>query len=343
MVWAVLSFSDGRLRRPWGPLVVLGVAAAGLVPSPAVRALALATMGVATLLVALAGSGSDGTWPVARAASRTRAAACTAAALCMPGAGRPGHARHTVRVGRSGRADHRARLRPAPARRRARPPSAVGSWEGEEAESVIALSETEGTEWRLARLRAATVAVADAPTHPALGSAIGLLQHNLALQQELTAAVADARVSRRRLAAAMERERRMLRTRLAERALPALAELAKSVEHVDGHDLDESGRRVLEQCRSEVSAIAEDLEGSVRRSAPSGVVARRPQRFRRDRRAQCQCLGSSTCPTPASTRHRGGLVVLLQRGPGECGQARQFDLRHGVGDGRWRPGCGGDP
>ena len=102
---------------------------------------------------------------------------------------------------------------------------AVGSLEGEEAESVIALSEAEGTEATLARLRAATVAAADAPTYRALDSAIRLLEHNLALQQELTAAVAEARVSRRRLAAAMERERRMLRTRLAERALPALAEL----------------------------------------------------------------------------------------------------------------------
>ena len=72
MVWAVLSFSDGRLRRPWGPLVVLGVAAAGLVPSPAARALALAALGVATLFVASAGRGPDGTWPVTRAAPRTR-------------------------------------------------------------------------------------------------------------------------------------------------------------------------------------------------------------------------------------------------------------------------------
>lgn len=136
---------------------------------------------------------------------------------------------------------------------------AVGSVEGEEAESVIALSETEGTEATLERLRAATVAATDAPTHRALDSAIGLLEHNLALQQELTAAVAEARVSRRRLAAAMERERRMLRTRLAERALPALAQLAKSVEQVGGQDLDEPGRFVLEQCRSEVAVIADDL------------------------------------------------------------------------------------
>ena len=40
MVAVVLSFSDGRLRRPWVPLVVLGVAAAGLFPEATTRAVA---------------------------------------------------------------------------------------------------------------------------------------------------------------------------------------------------------------------------------------------------------------------------------------------------------------
>lgn len=258
MVWAVLSFSDGRLRRPWGQLVVLGVAAAGLVPSPAARALALAALGVATLVVATAGRGPDGTLPVTRATAKTRAAVCMAAALWMPLLALPtGDSASVsgVQVGQIVELGYALLLLAAVLVLLV----AVVSLEGEEAESVIALSEAEGTEATLARLRAVAGAAVDAPTHRALDSAIGLLEHNLALQQELSAAVADARVSRRRLAAAMERERRMLRTRLAERALPALAELRRMVEQVEGQDLDEPGRCVLEQCRSEVSAIADDL------------------------------------------------------------------------------------
>ena len=258
MVWAVLSFSDGRLRRPWGPLVVLGVAAAGLLTSPAARALALATLGVATLLVATAGKGTDRRWPVTPATPRTRAAACMAAALCMPLAALPARDSTSVsgvRVGQIVELAYALLLLAAVLVLLV----AVWSMEGEQAERVIALSEAEGTEATLARLRAATVAMADAPTHRALDSAIGLLEHNLGLQEQLTEAVADVRESRRRLAAAMERERRMLRTRLAERALPSLSELAMSVERVDGRVLDEAGRCVLEQCRSEVSAIADDL------------------------------------------------------------------------------------
>ena len=259
MVAVVLSFSDGRLRRPWGALLVLSVAAAGLVPASTPRAVALASLGVATVLVAINGGLQGGSWPQTPRTPPVRAAVLTGVALWMP---LVSLAPQDVLVSGSITVELVVELGYAFLLLAAVVVllSAAGSLESQETESVLALSETEGTAATLGRLRVAATSANDAPTRRALGSAIVLLERNLALQEQLSTAVEEARGSRRRLGAALERERRMLRDRLAERALPELAVLARSVDQLDDAALDEAGRTLLVECRSEVAAIVDDLQ-----------------------------------------------------------------------------------
>ncbi|MDF3045902.1 MAG: integral rane sensor signal transduction histidine kinase [Ornithinibacter sp.] len=261
MVAAVLSFSDGRLRRPYGAVVVLGVAAAGLVPAPTPRAVALASLGVAIVLVAVSeGPPGGGPWPKARRAPQVRAAVLTGVALWMPLVSLVLQdttvMSGTITVERVVELAYALMLLAATVVLL----WAVVSLEGQETESVLALSETEGTDATLGHLRVAAASANDVPTRRALDSAIALLEHNVALHQQLTGAVEEARDSRRRLAAALERERRMLRARLAERAMPELAVLARSVGQLDDDALDAAGRALVLQCRAEVASIGDDLE-----------------------------------------------------------------------------------
>ena len=259
MVALILSFSDGRLRWPWEPLVVLGVAAAGLFPEPTSRAVVLAGLGVATVLVSTTGGPRGGSWAATARAPRVRAGVLVGLALWMPvvSLALQGAAvlPSTITVERLVEQGYALLLLAAAVVLL----SAAGSLEGRETESVLALSESEGTDATLGRLRVAAASAHDAPTRRALVAAIRLLEHNLALHDQLGAAVEEARESRRRLAAGLERERRTLRTRLAERAMPDLAVLATAVEQLDGDDLDEAGRALVLQCRSDVAAIGDDL------------------------------------------------------------------------------------
>ena len=260
MVAVVLSFSDGRLRRPWAPLVVLGVGAAGLFPGATTRAVVLAALGVVTVLASTTGDARGGARPVTSRAPRVRAAVLVGLALWMPlvllalqgTAALPS----TITVERLREVGYALLLSAAAVVLL----SAAGSLEGQQTESVLALSESEGTDATLGRLRVAAASANDVSTRRALQTAIGLLEHNLTLHDRLGAAVDEARESRRRLGAALERERRALRSRLAERAMPELAVLATAVEQLDGDDLDEAGRALVLQCRGDVAAIRDDLE-----------------------------------------------------------------------------------
>ena len=125
------------------------------------------------------------------------------------------------------------------------------------AEVLDALRETVGT-------------AGDAGQRGPIVAAVALLERNIALQAALVDAVEDVRSSRRALVSATEFERRTLRRRLAERALPAVPEM-------DSHlaTVDEVPEALVQLCRDELSAIGADLDRSpmacARRHCPGRV------------------------------------------------------------------------
>lgn len=254
MVATALSFPDGRLWRPMSRAVVALLGVMALFPVAASRP-------QLTLLLA-AGVAACAWWeleaapPDSLGAARTRAGAAAAlsCALAIPPAVRwidPSAA--TDPFVASGLAlGYSVLVTIAGGILVARLLLGV---EESDADSVVALSER-GSSAVLDLLRRQVHSAAGQGSRRALATATQLLERNQALQVDLAAAVEGVRTSRRRLVEATDFERRSLRRRLAERALPAIPEIDALLETVEGATSDP----LVPRCRAELTAIRADLD-----------------------------------------------------------------------------------
>lgn len=126
--------------------------------------------------------------------------------------------------------------------------------EESEADSIVALLEQSPAEV-LDALRETVGTAGGAGQRGPIVAAVALLERNIALQAALVDAVEGVRSSRRALVSATEFERRTLRRRLAERALPAVPEM-------DSHlaTVGEVPEDLVQLCRDELRAIGADLD-----------------------------------------------------------------------------------
>jgi signal transduction histidine kinase len=254
MVAAALSFPDGRSCRPFARALVALLAASALLPtgvhSPQVTLLLAACVAVS------AGWELQAASPDSLSAARTRAGAAVALSLALaippavrwidPPAALDAFVTSGLALGYSGLVAIGGGILLA---------RLMLGVEESDAESVVALSEEDSSEV-LHRLRHQVHASTDRRSRRALDAATDLLERNERLQAELAAAVEDVRTSRRRLVEATDFERRSLRRRLADRALPAIPEIDSLLETVE----EATGATLAHQCRAELAAIGVDLD-----------------------------------------------------------------------------------
>ncbi len=260
VVWVVVAFPDGRLRRrPAG----FAVAAAVLIAFPPLATQPLA-MGVVGAGVAWFGVGelvASRSWPGLAARARGWAGLCAGAAFLVPLAA-------TLIEPSRVETGYAALLGIAGLVLLASAAGGVGT----QAEAVIALAEHEDSSATLRRLKAQRETVPDPATGRALDSAIALLADNLAGQAALDSAVEQARRSRRALVGVTLLERRALRRRLTDTAVPRLARIEDTLAGVP--DGQAAGGDLLPRCRAELRGLAMDLDRLADGLHPAQLAAR---------------------------------------------------------------------